>query len=198
MTSLQSIDLDLFEELKDDAFRNAFFEAEASAAIARAIIELRQRRGLNQSELADLLDTKQPAISRIEKANYRSWSYSTLKKIAHVLRARLRVIIEPFEDVHDEYRNDLGDFAGAAKQPSALDQLGKLQQIGLSHATPASPAEQDNVLDRRAPPRGAVISSIRGEEANRALPLWWRSSHYGTDARNADNVPARRVQWHGN
>lgn len=105
--SLPSLDLNLFEELKDDEFRNAFFEAEASSQIARALINLRQMRGLSQKDLADALDTKQPAISRIESADYRGWSYSTLRKVAQVLRARLRIVIEPFEQVHDEYKAPL-------------------------------------------------------------------------------------------
>lgn len=50
-----------------------------------------------------MIGTQQPAISRIEKADYQSWSFSILRKIAGVLDARIRVLIEPSEDILQEY-----------------------------------------------------------------------------------------------
>jgi transcriptional regulator with XRE-family HTH domain len=101
---LPSIDLNVSEKLKrDPEFRQRFFVAESSAQIARHLIALRKRRGLSQAQLAEKLGTQQPAISRVESADYRNWSYNTLRKAAEALDARLRVILEPAEDVFKEY-----------------------------------------------------------------------------------------------
>ena len=104
---LPSIDLNVSERLKrDPEFRQRFFVAESSAQIARQLIALRKRRGLSQVQLAEKLGTQQPAISRVERSDYRNWSYNTLRKEAEVLDARLRVLIEPAEDVLKEYESD--------------------------------------------------------------------------------------------
>ena len=98
-----SIDLKLPERLRDPNFRKKFFLAEASARIAAQLIALRKRRGLNQTELANRVGTGQPAISRVERADYNNWSFNTLRNIAEELDARIRVIIEPAEDILWEY-----------------------------------------------------------------------------------------------
>lgn len=101
---LPSIDLKLAKKLRADlTYRQAFFLAESSALIAKQLIELRRRRGLNQSQVAEALETAQPAISRIERADYRNWSFNTLRRLAEAMDARLRVVIEPSEDVLAEY-----------------------------------------------------------------------------------------------
>jgi len=103
METAHTIDLNLIEELRDPDFARRFFTAELSADIARQLIELRKRRGLNQKEVAELADTKQPAISRAEQADYQNWSFKTLRAIADALKARIRVLIQPYEDVINEY-----------------------------------------------------------------------------------------------
>jgi transcriptional regulator with XRE-family HTH domain len=118
---LPSIDLEIPEKLKSDrAYRQAFFLAESSALIAKQLIELRKRRGLNQSQVADALETGQPAISRVERADYRNWSFNTLRRLADAMDARLRVLIEPAEDVLPEYeleeREAIGPIGSAADQ----------------------------------------------------------------------------------
>jgi len=100
-----SIDLNLKERLKDREFRRSFFLAEASAKIAEQIINLRKRRKKSQSELANMVGTRQPAISRVERADYQNWSFNTLRSIADALDARIRVFIEPAEDVLCEYQD---------------------------------------------------------------------------------------------
>lgn len=98
-----SIDLNLAEKLQDRSYRQKFFLAEASASIAGQLIALRKRRELDQGHLAKLVGTQQPAISRIEKADYQNWSFNTLRKIAAALDARIKVVIEPAEDVLPSY-----------------------------------------------------------------------------------------------
>src|SRR5215213_7684734 len=98
-----SIDLDLAAKLRDPKYRQKFFLAEASAHIAAQLIALRKRRDLSQKEVAQLTDTRQPAISRAEQADYQNWSFNTLRSIADALDARIRVFIQPSEDVIAEY-----------------------------------------------------------------------------------------------
>jgi transcriptional regulator with XRE-family HTH domain len=97
------IDLGVPRKLRDRDYRRKFFLAETSARIAAQLISLRKRRQLNQSQVANLAGTAQPAISRAERADYQSWSFKTLRSIADALDARIRVIIEPAEDVLHEY-----------------------------------------------------------------------------------------------
>src|SRR5258705_3640850 len=105
--SLPSIDLSVSQRLKaDPEFRQRFFIAESSAEIARQLITLRKRRDLSQTELAKKMGTRQPAISRVESSDYLNWSFNTLRKFAEALDARLRVIIEPAEDVLREYDDE--------------------------------------------------------------------------------------------
>lgn len=98
-----TIELGLPLKLQDREYRRRFFLAEASARIAGQLVALRKRRQLNQNQVAQLVGTGQPAISRAERADYQSWSFKTLRSIADALDARIRVIIEPAEDVIHEY-----------------------------------------------------------------------------------------------
>jgi transcriptional regulator with XRE-family HTH domain len=97
------IDLGIPRKLRDREYRRKFFLAETSARIAAQLISLRKMRQLNQSQVANLAGTAQPAISRAERADYQSWSFKTLRSIADALDARIRVTIEPAEEVLHEY-----------------------------------------------------------------------------------------------
>jgi transcriptional regulator with XRE-family HTH domain len=121
-----SIDLKLGERLQDRETRQRFFLAESSSLLASQLVKLRKRRGLNQTEVAEAAHTQQPAISRMERADNQSWSFSALRRLADVLDARIRVYIEASEDVLKEYEEDTeAARPGAAKgvqeaaQPSA-------------------------------------------------------------------------------
>ena len=128
-----SIDLNLSEELRDRKFRRKFFMAESSARIAEQLIALRKRRGLNQKQVAELADTKQPAISRAEQADYQNWSFSTLRSIAEALDARIRVLIQPYEDVIGEYKTN--------KATRETSSSGSIQvKTDFSNPRPAAPS----------------------------------------------------------
>src|ERR1700730_1876171 len=103
------IDLNLAQKLRNTEYRQKFFLAESSAHIAEQLIALRKRRGLDQAQLAEMIGTKQPAISRVEKADYQNWSFNTLWKIADAEDARIRVSIQPAEDVLKEYETEAVD-----------------------------------------------------------------------------------------
>jgi transcriptional regulator with XRE-family HTH domain len=97
------VNLDLSNKLEDKEYRREFFWSQTSAEIASSLISLRKKRGLSQNEVAVLAGTKQPAISRVERADYDKWNLKTLRTIAEALDARIRVTIEPAEDVVREY-----------------------------------------------------------------------------------------------
>jgi transcriptional regulator with XRE-family HTH domain len=100
------IDLNLAQKLRNREYRQRFFLAESSAHIAEQLIALRRRRGLDQTQLAEMIGTQQPAISRVEKADYQNWSFNNLRKIADAEDARIRVLIEPAEDILKEYETE--------------------------------------------------------------------------------------------
>ena len=80
--------------VKDDPERKASVEAErVNAQVARMIYDLRNDAGLTQKELAELVDTTQSAISRLEDADYEGHSLSMLNRIAEALKQRMTVVM---------------------------------------------------------------------------------------------------------
>jgi DNA-binding XRE family transcriptional regulator len=70
---------------------NELDQARADDAIARQIRDLREKEGLTQKALADLVGTTPSAICRLEDADYRGHSLTMLKKIAAVLNRKIVV-----------------------------------------------------------------------------------------------------------
>lgn len=66
-------------------------KADQAWDIAGQVYELRRRAGLTQKELAELVGTRQSNIARIESADYTSYTWKTLEKIAKALKARIEV-----------------------------------------------------------------------------------------------------------
>jgi len=66
-------------------------EAQESAAVARAIHDMRIKAGLTQKELADLIGTTHTAISRLENDDYQGHSLAMLRRIAAALGRRVEV-----------------------------------------------------------------------------------------------------------
>lgn len=74
----------------DDPKQRAVYEEElANAEVARAIYELRSKRGLSQRALADLVGTTASVISRLEDAQYDGHSLAMLRRIAAACDRRL-------------------------------------------------------------------------------------------------------------
>lgn len=80
----------LVEELKDPAFRNAFYNERNKSAVARAVVDLRRRLNLTQREFAKQVGLQQPAIARVENDDYAP-NWRTLLQIAEKLGAVLQV-----------------------------------------------------------------------------------------------------------
>lgn len=78
--------------VKDDASKKAALQEErVSAHVARMIRDLRERAGLSQGELAELIGTGQSAISRLEDADYEGHSLRMLQRVADALEQKLIV-----------------------------------------------------------------------------------------------------------
>src|SRR6266568_5276041 len=90
-----NFDLYLEEQLKDPVFAERFEQAGEAWDVALQLAALRERAGLSQKELAARLKTSQQQISRLESPAYEGHSLSMLRRVAKVLKARVRVVIEP-------------------------------------------------------------------------------------------------------
>jgi len=85
----------LDEQLKDPGFAARFERAGEAWDVALQIAALRTQAGLSQKDLAKLLKISQQQISRLESPGYEGHSLSTLRRVAQVLHARVRVTFEP-------------------------------------------------------------------------------------------------------
>jgi ribosome-binding protein aMBF1 (putative translation factor) len=80
----------------DDPVRRASIEREVlNSKISRLIYDMRQKAGLTQKDLAELIGTKQSAISRLEDANYDGHTILMLLRIALALNTRVRLDLNP-------------------------------------------------------------------------------------------------------
>jgi len=88
----------LDEQLQDPAFATRFKRAGEAWDVALQIAALRRQAGLSQKDLAKLLKTSQQQISRLESPGYEGHSLATLRRVAEVLHARVRVVFEQVDD----------------------------------------------------------------------------------------------------
>ena len=87
----------LEEQLQDPVFAARFKCAGEAWDVALQITALRQQAGLSQKGLAKLLKTSQQQVSRLESPGYEGHSLKTLRRVAEVLHANVRVVFEPTE-----------------------------------------------------------------------------------------------------
>jgi transcriptional regulator with XRE-family HTH domain len=91
--------------VKDDPERKAALQEErVNAEVARLIHEMRTAAGLSQQQLAELIDTTQSVISRLEDADYEGRSLSMLERIATALNQKLTVVMTAREPEEQEVR----------------------------------------------------------------------------------------------
>lgn len=94
MTKSTNFDRYLDTQLRDPVFAARFDEAGAAWDVAVQLATLRRQAGLSQKELAWALHTSQQQISRLESPGYEGHSLNTLRRVAQVLHARVRVVFE--------------------------------------------------------------------------------------------------------
>ena len=81
----------LREELKDPEFKAHYQEKRRALTLAMKIAKLREKKGLSQQQLAELMGTSQQAISRIESGEYAGFTLKTLEKIAEATGTRVKI-----------------------------------------------------------------------------------------------------------
>jgi transcriptional regulator with XRE-family HTH domain len=84
---------------KDPAFRNAYDALEEEFALFDELLKARSRAGLTQAEVAERMDTKTPAVARLEAgggSKKHSPSIATLRRYAAAVGCRLEVKLVPF------------------------------------------------------------------------------------------------------
>ena len=81
-------------QLQNPAFAARFERAGEAWEVALQLAALREEAGLSQKDLARKLKTSQQQISRLESPGYEGHSLSMLRRVAKVLHARVRVVIE--------------------------------------------------------------------------------------------------------
>ncbi len=85
------------ELLSNEEVKKEYDSLEEEFELASQIIELRQKAGLTQKELADKIHTSQPAISRLESGNYKNVSMMFLRKVGNALGVKPHI---QFEEIH--------------------------------------------------------------------------------------------------
>jgi DNA-binding XRE family transcriptional regulator len=93
--SKTNFDLFLEEQLHDPDFAERFKRAGEAWDVALQLAALREQAGFSQKELARRLHTSQQQISRLESPAYEGHSLSMLRRVASVLHARVKVVLEP-------------------------------------------------------------------------------------------------------
>ncbi len=84
----------LEDALKDPEFREAYEALEPEYQLRRALILLRQRANLTQTQLAERLGTHQEYISRIEGGKTRL-TLAYFAQLVHAMNADLEVSLQP-------------------------------------------------------------------------------------------------------
>ena len=109
----------LLSELKDKEYRDLYIEAHVDGGIPFQLRALRAKRGLSQEALAQLADTKQTVISRIESKGAGNLSVKTLLKLAGALDVALVVRFEPI----NKFLEHLADLSPEAMSPLASEEI---------------------------------------------------------------------------
>ena len=82
--------------LKNDPARQDLLrEISLNAKVAQLIYTARKEAGLTQQQLADLIQTKQSVIARLENADYEGHSLSMLQRIGEALGKRIEINLIP-------------------------------------------------------------------------------------------------------
>ncbi len=82
-------------QMKEPGFKKAWRELDAEFELLESMLAMRERAGMSQQRLAEMIGTQQPALSRLERGGFKKASIATLSKIADALDARLVVRLEP-------------------------------------------------------------------------------------------------------
>ena len=82
--------------MKEPRYRRAYEALKEEFVLASAVIDVRNRVGLTQQELARKMGTTQPVVARLESGRTRP-SMRTLERLAEATGSRLLISFEPRE-----------------------------------------------------------------------------------------------------
>lgn len=97
--------LEIWNDLEDKQYRDAFVRSSVLSWIAFQIRELRDQRKLSQTDLALLSGKRQSVISRVETSSQSGMNLSTLFEVASALDIALLVKFVPFSRWIQEYQD---------------------------------------------------------------------------------------------
>src|SRR5246500_2512758 len=80
--------------MKEPKYRKAYAALEEEFVLASAVIDVRNRAGLTQAELARKMGTTQPVVARLESGGSRP-SMRTLERLADATGSRLLISFQP-------------------------------------------------------------------------------------------------------
>ena len=94
-----AIDIINHRYLKNDPARQDLLrEISLNAKVAQLIYSARKEAGLTQQQLADLIETKQAVIARLEDADYEGHSLSMLQRLGEALGQRIEINLVPTKE----------------------------------------------------------------------------------------------------
>src|SRR6202051_3911641 len=79
----------------NEALKAGIAQAKINFEVAQMIYDARTKAGLSQSELAELIGSKQPVIARLEDADSEGHSLTMLQRIAEALGQHLALRFVP-------------------------------------------------------------------------------------------------------
>jgi ribosome-binding protein aMBF1 (putative translation factor) len=82
--------------MREPKYRKAYAALEEEFVLASAVMDVRNRAGLTQEELARKMGTTQPVVARLESGRTRP-SMRTLQRLAEATGSRLLISFEPLD-----------------------------------------------------------------------------------------------------
>ena len=82
--------------LEEPEYKKAYDALEEEFVLAGAVMDVRNRAGLTQEELAQRMGTTQPVVARLESGRSRP-SMRTLERLAEATGSRLLISFAPLE-----------------------------------------------------------------------------------------------------
>ena len=82
------------ELLQDPEIRQQYEDLKPKYEMIQSLIKRRNQLRMSQSQLAGIVGTRQPAISRLERGDFNNVTLSTLIKVAHALDLDLDVSLK--------------------------------------------------------------------------------------------------------
>ena len=80
--------------MKEPKYRKAYEALEEEFVLASAVMDVRNRAGLTQAQLARKMGTTQPVVARLESGRTHP-SMRSLERLAEATGSRLRISFEP-------------------------------------------------------------------------------------------------------